>query len=375
MHALPKKQAYVMTNPLICATATDTPDIGVSGAPSALVAVSARIGSDLRLVQGGGGNTSLKRGDDFWVKASGTWLAEAESRDIFVRLPLKRVRTLMAGPQAESALAALAPDGGLRPSIETSLHALLPHAAVLHVHSVNTIVWAARDDGQAALDEALQGLSWAWVPYRRPGLPLTEAIADALARAPTPPDILILGNHGLVVGGEDCAAAEALLQTVEARLARPARAPLPADPARLRAANDLDWSACDSERLNAIATDDIIAAVAARGALYPDHVVFLGERALIVDEHYPLSRALADAATAGISPPPYAVVPGAGLLLSPELSAGARAMLECLAEVGLRIDDLSRLRYLNDADAAALLGWEAEAYRRARDTTPAHTQS
>ena len=365
----------VMTNPRNATTVTGTPDTRTSAAPVELVSVSARIGSDVRLVQGGGGNTSLKRGDDFWVKASGTWLAEAESRDIFVRLPLQYVRTLMAGPQAESALAALASNGGLRPSIETSLHALLPHAAVLHVHSVNTIAWAARDDGQNALDRALQGLAWAWVPYRRPGLPLTEAIADALARAPTPPDILILGNHGLVVGGEDCAAAEALLQAVEARLARPARSPLPADPARLQAANDLAWSACDSQRLNAIATDDITAAIAARGALYPDHVVFLGERALVVDEHYPLSRALADAAAAGISPPPYALVPGAGLLLSPDISAGARAMLECLAEVGLRIDDPAQLQYLNGDDAAALLGWEAEAYRRARDTAPAHIRN
>ena len=364
-----------MTSPQIAATTSRTPNAGVSGAPSELVAVSARIGNNPRLVQGGGGNTSLKRGDDFWVKASGTWLAEAESRDIFVRLPLRHVRALMAGPDAESALAALAADGGLRPSIETSLHALLPHAAVLHVHSVNTIVWAARADGQEALDEALQGLSWAWVPYRRPGLPLTEAVADALAHASTPPDVLVLGNHGLVVGGEDCGAAEALLQTVEARLARPARDPLPGDPARLRAANDLDWSACDSERLNAIGTDDIIAAIAARGALYPDHVVFLGERALVVDEHYPLGRALADAVAAGITPSPYAVVLGAGLLLSPDMSAGARAMLECLAEVGLRIDDPTQLRYLNGDDAAALLGWEAEAYRRARNTAPAHTQS
>lgn len=341
---------------------------GASEAPAELVSVSARIGGDASLVQGGGGNTSLKRDGDFWVKASGTWLAEAHARDIFVRLPLDRVRTLMDGPDAENALAALAHPGGLRPSIETTLHALLPHASVLHVHSVNTIAWAARIDAEHALSEALRGLAWAWVPYRRPGLPLTAAIREALATAPTSPDILVLGNHGLVVGGPDCAAAENLLHAVETRLALPARTPRRGDPVRLQAANDRDWQPADSPLLDALATDPVCRAIAGRGALYPDHVVFLGERALCVGPEHCVSHALAEAQAAGIASPHYLVMPEVGVLLSPGISAGARAMLGCLAEVGLRIDDPMQLRYLDDDDAAALLGWEAEAYRRARDT-------
>lgn len=346
-----------------------------SAAPAELVRVSAKIGGDPHLVQGGGGNTSLKRGDDFWVKASGTWLAEAETHDIFVRLSLAMVRKTMSGPDIEAAIAALAPAGGLRPSIETSLHALLPHAVVLHVHSVNTIAWAARQDAQAALGEALQGLAWAWVPYRRPGLPLTTAIRETLETAPVPPDILVLGNHGLVVGGTDCAAAEALLETVEARLALPVRSPPPSDHDALQSANDLGWLPAELPLLDALATDPVCRTIAASGALYPDHVVFLGEKAMIVDENYPLSRALAGARSAGIAPPPYALVAGAGVLLSPGLSAGGRAMLGCLADVGLRTAQGTPLRYLDGGDAAELLGWEAEAYRRARDTVPGHSSS
>ena len=162
-------------------TATDPMQtLSGSAAPAELIAFSARLGCDETLVQGGGGNTSLKSGNDFWVKASGTWLAQAETRDVFVRLPLARVRTLMAGADAEPALAALAGPDGLRPSIETSLHALLPHAVVAHVHSVNAIAWAVRPDAEQALARALEGLSWAWVPYRRPGLPLTDAIRAAV---------------------------------------------------------------------------------------------------------------------------------------------------------------------------------------------------
>ncbi len=338
-----------------------------SAAPAELIAFSARLGSDETLVQGGGGNTSLKCENDFWVKASGTWLAQAETRDVFVRLPLARVRALMAQADAESALAALASADGLRPSIETSLHALLPHAVVAHVHSVNAIAWAVRPDAEQALARALEGLSWAWVPYRRPGLPLTDAIRNALATAPVPPDILLLANHGLVVGGSDCATAEARLQDVERRLALPLREAPGPDLNRLEAINDTGWNIPDAPLLHAIGTDAIACGIAVRGTLYPDHVVFLGERAAVADEHTPLSQVIAEAVADGRGPPAYVVVPGAGVLLSPGLSDGARAMLGCLAHVGLRSSTSDTLNYLNIDDVAALIGWEAEVYRLARN--------
>ncbi|MBP6749165.1 MAG: class II aldolase [Xanthomonadaceae bacterium] len=335
--------------------------------------MSARLGVDRASVQGGGGNTSYKSGDDFWVKASGTWLAHAETEDIFVHLPLSGVRAAMAETDPEAALRALAPPGGPRPSIETSLHALMPQAVVLHVHSVNTIAHAVRTNAETALAARLDGLRWAWVPYRRPGLPLTDAVREALSQACTPPDVLVLGSHGLVVAGNDYTSAEARLRDVEARLALPARTPSPPDFARLEAVNDAGWRIADDLSLHAIGIDPVVRAIALRGALYPDHVVFLGERAFAVpganEAGGPMSlrSALAAASERGAVEPAYAIVEGAGVLLSPSLSPGACAMLGCLADVGLRLDDHASLRFLTLEDVAALMGWEAEAYRRTRD--------
>lgn len=290
-----------------------------------------------------------------------------------MHLPLSGVRAAMAEADPEAALLALAPTGGARPSIETSLHALMPQTVVLHVHSVNTIAHAVRTDAQEILDARLEGLNWAWVPYRRPGLPLTEAIRETLARSRGAPDVLILGNHGLVAAGNDYTTAEARLRDVETRLALPARAPSPPDLARLAAVNDAGWTIADDPSLHAIATDPVVRAIALRGALYPDHVVFLGERAFAVtraDETggaVSLRSALDASAARGAPAPAYAIVEDAGVLLSPDLSAGACAMLGCLADVGLRLDGREALRYLTLEDVAALMGWEAEAYRRARD--------
>ncbi len=180
-----------------------------------LARLSARIGADLRLVQGSGGNTSIKAGDRLWVKASGTWLSQAEEKSIFVSLPLDEIRRRIAAGDAED-LSDLAEGGdGLRPSIETTLHAIFPHTAVVHVHSVNAIAWTVEEGGREALEERLHGLAWAWVPYRKPGLPLCKAIMAAQHASDQQLDLVVLANHGLVVAAENCADVEALLEGVE----------------------------------------------------------------------------------------------------------------------------------------------------------------
>jgi rhamnose utilization protein RhaD (predicted bifunctional aldolase and dehydrogenase) len=331
-----------------------------------LAALSARLGTDRRLVQGGGGNTSLKRDGTLWVKASGAWLAEAEERPIFLPLSLAQVRAALRNLESETELDLNAEISGLRPSIETSLHALLPHAVVLHVHSVNTIVRAVRKDAETDFAARLAGLRWAWIPYRRPGCPLTRAVDEVLRERGRCPDVLVLANHGLVVGGEDCVSAEALLCEVEHRLALPVRRPPQADIDRLHKVNDLGWRLAENDLVHAIGTDAITLAVASGGALYPDHAVFLGELAAVIDGGDSLSNVVAKFHAAGASPL-YAAVAGGGVLLAPGISKGAEAMLECLAHVGLRLTDATSPRYLGAEDLAELAQWEAEAYRRAYD--------
>src|SRR5207342_3529891 len=107
----------------------------------ALLALSARLGRDPLRTQAAGGNTSLKRRGTLWIKASGTWLAEAEDRDIM--LPV-RLEPFLAALGAGNAVAERAIDfvvaednpGGLRPSVETSVHAVIHHPVVVHIHCV-----------------------------------------------------------------------------------------------------------------------------------------------------------------------------------------------------------------------------------------------
>ena len=178
--------------------------------------LSARVGSDPLLVQASNGNTSIKLDGVMWIKASGKWLARATEDDMFVPVELAEVQESI-GSDAEVSFRQYIKDTK-SPSIETPMHAVLRHRVVIHVHSINAIAWAIRVDGPDLLRERLAGLKWRWIPYTPSGIPLARKIEQTVADTPET-DILILGNHGLVVCGSDCQSAEKLLAEVERRIA------------------------------------------------------------------------------------------------------------------------------------------------------------
>ncbi len=309
-----------------------------------LAAASTMLGADPLRVQAAGGNTSLKLDDTLWIKASGQWLADAAERDIMVPVALSALcEAFGRGDDVENANRFLRGTAALRPSIETAMHALLPDRVVLHVHCVATIAVAVRHDAKARLDVALGDLRWTFIPYVRPGQPLAEAVA---ARPGF--DIYVLGNHGLTVCAATVAAACALLDAVARRLAvRPRIAP-PPDRARLAAVAQGTEYQIAPETLHGIATDSASLAAARTGSLYPDHVIFLGP-------------GITESPESGA---PLIIVAGAGALIRRDITQAALAMAECLAAVTARIDAQASLVALTHDDEAALLGWEAETYRK-----------
>lgn len=323
--------------------------------------MSARVGKNLLLVQGAGGNSSVKDGDVLWVKASGTWLADAGEKDIFVPVSLSAARAALAQGDERVPLAPGATTT-LRGSIETSLHALMPHPVVLHVHSVNTIAWAVRTDAAGKLARRLDGLAWRYLDYCHPGLPLAQAVSKAITDDVV--DVLILGNHGLVVGAANCTAAEALVADVETRLALETRDTPPVDDAALRAiCAGTDYRLPSDPRCHGIATDRHNLAVATGGSLYPDHVVFLGPAMPTLENGKRLEEAN------GPLSPVAILIPGKGSIIRKDASAGAEAMLSCLALVTCRLPQNAEIHYLTAQNEHALLNWDAERYRQQLTST------
>lgn len=317
----------------------------------ALRSLSARIGADPLLVQAAGGNTSLKQNGVMWIKASGTWLKDAAAKNIFVPLDLSLLTQRLAAndPECESCLKFVRGDlnlSGLRPSIETSVHALMPQAVVLHVHCVNTISWAIQSGAEHLLAEKLVGENWAYIPYARPGLELAQAISEHIKPGC---NILVLGNHGLVVAADTVEDADALLMSVVKKLTRTPRAKNHCDMAGLlQIAKQTDYVPAQSAETHALAFDSLALTQGAENVFYPDHVVFLGNR---------IPRDFSNAA-------PAVIIPQKGVLIHKSAKAAVEPMVRCLSDVFRRVDPYAKLNPLSQDQINALLNWDAEKYRQ-----------
>ncbi len=178
------------------------------------VYTSRLIGADPALVLHGGGNTSVKSsatnrvGEEvstLYVKGSGWDLDTLEPPGLpGVKLePLLKLRKLdslsdedMVNEQRINLLNASSPN----PSVETLLHAFLPHKFVDHSHA-DSILVIANQPNVAELCQEIYGDTFALVPYIMPGFLLAKASAQAYEKNPNVRG-LILVNHGLFTFGE-----------------------------------------------------------------------------------------------------------------------------------------------------------------------------
>ena len=328
----------------------------------ALAAASARIGADALLIQGPGGNTSIKDDGVMWIKASGTNLADALTRDVFVPCDLVAMRAAMtAGEERADQPAEFAlQKGGLRPSIETSLHAVFPQRVVVHVHCVNTLAFAIRQDAKAALGAHLAGFDWAIVPYTKPGARLAAQVQAVLGPRT---DVMVLANHGLIVAADTVAAAFALLDRVVTAVKVTPRS-VPPD-VGLAGRQEHGFRALPSDHsLHSVAMLTDLLMLATSGSLYPDHVIFCGVGATALLPGETPSQAVTRVVAAGLPAPVFLLVPETGALLHEDASYSERAVAQCLGDVLTRVQQGVAVHVLTMAENAELLNWDAEKYRQ-----------
>jgi rhamnose utilization protein RhaD (predicted bifunctional aldolase and dehydrogenase) len=170
------------------------------------------------------GNTSALLGDGtFWVKASGTAMAEAEEGS-FVRMGLAQVLGVVAGPRRTEGemrrdlrAAQVGPVGPAQPSIETGMHAVclslegISYVGHSHPSAVVSLLCSRR--GRRALRRPLYPVEGAlWRPpllarFAPPGQPLAREVERAmgayLRRHSSPPSFVLLEGHGLAALGND----------------------------------------------------------------------------------------------------------------------------------------------------------------------------
>ncbi|MEX2116166.1 MAG: bifunctional rhamnulose-1-phosphate aldolase/short-chain dehydrogenase [Bacteroidota bacterium] len=190
-----------------------------------LVYRSNALGSDQRITNTGGGNTSSKitekdplTGESveiLWVKGSGGDLRTSKKEN-FSSLYQSRLMGLQEnyrkhttrGPKtdAEDSMVAMYSHCTFNlnpraPSIDTPLHSFIPYKHVDHMHPNAAIAVAAAKNAKK-LTQEIYGDEVLWTPWQRPGFDLGLILQDLCARHPKAKGV-VLGQHGLINWAND----------------------------------------------------------------------------------------------------------------------------------------------------------------------------
>ncbi|HEX4153598.1 MAG TPA: bifunctional rhamnulose-1-phosphate aldolase/short-chain dehydrogenase [Steroidobacteraceae bacterium] len=176
------------------------------------------LGGDKRITNFGGGNTSAKISSldpltgqpvtVLWVKGSGGDLGSMKL-DGFSTLYLDKLEALKSryrGRQYEDEMVGFLPHCTFNlnqraASIDTPLHAYIPHAHVDHMHPDAVIAIAAAERSRSLTDEIFGG-EIGWLPWQRPGYDLGLKLGE-LARQHSELKGVLLEAHGLFTWGAD----------------------------------------------------------------------------------------------------------------------------------------------------------------------------
>jgi rhamnose utilization protein RhaD (predicted bifunctional aldolase and dehydrogenase)/NAD(P)-dependent dehydrogenase (short-subunit alcohol dehydrogenase family) len=178
------------------------------------------LGSDLRITNFAGGNTSSKvieldplTGNPvevLWVKGSGGDLGSIK-RTGFATLYQEKLLALersYKGAEFEDEMAEMYPlcafrNNPVAASIDTPLHGFLPFPHVDHLHPDWGIALAASANGKSRMEEFNRefGHSLVWLPWQRPGFELAMMMKRIVQENPGC-DGIVLGGHGLFTWGK-----------------------------------------------------------------------------------------------------------------------------------------------------------------------------
>ncbi|MSU89321.1 bifunctional rhamnulose-1-phosphate aldolase/short-chain dehydrogenase [Rhodobacteraceae bacterium 2CG4] len=186
--------------------------------PEKLLCRSNLLGSDKRITNYGGGNTSAKvmetdpltgaQVEVLWVKGSGGDVGSIRM-DGFATLYMDKLRALKGvyrGPEHEDEMVGYLPHCtfNLNPraaSIDTPLHAYVPHRHVDHMHPDAIIAIAASRDSRALTAEIF-GDEIGWLPWKRPGYELGLWLEQFCRDNPEAKGV-VLESHGLFTWADD----------------------------------------------------------------------------------------------------------------------------------------------------------------------------
>jgi len=318
--------------------------------------VSARLGNDFNIIQANGGNTSIKIDDYIFIKGSGKHLSRANRENIFAKVPLKNFSKNQLKLNIDN-------EFYIRPSIEQDLHKLISSKIVIHTHPIDIISLTMTLRGKKIIFEALRGLNWIWIDYHKPGKELANALKSKISKKT---NIIVLQNHGLVVGSDTPLNAEKLHSQILEKIKTKVRR---FKPKKMDILNyllndsELDFFLPEYEVVHSLATDPWSFKLIQMNPHCPDHAVFFGLKVPIISKINRDLKEFKESIKELIKEFRYIVIKGIGVLIL-EKNKTLEVMLKTQAEIFLRIPEEENVSLLTNEQCFELINWEAEKLRK-----------
>ncbi len=374
-----------------------------------LIKISNTTGKDSTLVQGGGGNTSVKTADGkyMYIKASGTALKDMNTRKGWRRLQLAPVLAIIEDnslakldpgkrePEVVDRLLLACDDNvtsGARPSVESHLHAFLDKC-VIHLHPLVVAAYVNAKNGKKEIEKLFKNEKFPplWVPYTDPGFMLAKKIdklvgdyQDEFGRKPA---VMILQKHGLFVTAKTADAALRLVRKViklcgsKLKEPKPRITKQPTDSDIAAAKSAIHKALFDSTGLDVpishFPDNKPIAAFMARKdaarlvgtpALNPDELVYASGSAMWLEncDVKIITRRLRSLLRKGQKPAAAFIVKGLGLFVAANKKTALliAEITTCSVLVRMYATKFGGVLALNKRQQDFINNWESEAFRK-----------
>jgi len=385
---------------------------------SQLIRISKAVGKDSSLVQGGGGNTSVKTDDEkyMYIKASGTALKDMDAHCGWRRMNADLARSVIQDQliaqldvrtretEVVNRLLLACDDdvtGHARPSVEAHLHAFLDRC-VIHLHPSSVGAYVNAKNGKEQLmrlfrDENRPPL---WVPYTDPGFMLAKRIAglvgDYQNNFGKKPAILFLEKHGLIVCTKTADNALRIVRRVinrcNSRLTQPKAG-------RIKSANTEEINsvklrirkafheATGQHTMISHFNDDAIAAFCRRadapkmlsaGVLTPDELVYANGSPMWVEkcDSKTIARRLSSLIDKGAKPSVAFMVRNLGLFVAGgrKIALTVRDIVAYSVFIRINAKRMGGIRTLTRRQQDFINQWESEAFRKRLTTGSAEAE-
>jgi rhamnose utilization protein RhaD (predicted bifunctional aldolase and dehydrogenase) len=381
----------------------------MSKALADLIKISTITGKDTTLVQGGGGNTSVKTEDGkyMYIKASGTALKNMNQRKGWRRMRLEPVLSIIGDkslaklepgkrePEVVDRLLLACDDkvkGGARPSVEAHLHAILDKC-VIHLHPLVVAAYVNAKKGKAEIEKLFKKEKFPplWVPYTDPGFMLAKKISrlvgDYKKQFGKKPAVMILEKHGLFVTAETAEAALRLVRKViklcGSKLTKPKSRKIKpaAENDIIEAKSAIRKAVLDAtgqnptvsyfpniEAITAFMARKDAAKLLATPALNPDELVYANGSAMWLENSdvKTITRKLTSLVKKGQKPAAAFIVKGLGLFVASDkkMTPVIAEITACSVLIRIYAQQFGGIFALNKRQQDFINNWEAEAFRK-----------